>query len=274
MVQQVISLAWVGVRQHRPLTRRNFVDRSGGTVSEDVVDDMVATGMLREIGDALVPNDEWMDLGDSRRIHSVITGGGGLPMIDVQSGETLGIVDQTVTEGVLYVGTRFRQATGADSSGVYVEVTSPKRSTALAKLPSSRRGIGGLSRQLVWALAELEGINPRQWIRDGGQIQTWGGDQYNLLLCEVLRASGVGGTLESNGTAVEGLVDPLAITPLSVAAMARAVFGERKIRVSTAIKFRQPTSFLSRLGPELQKDEALASVPVDGFMRWLDECQR
>lgn len=273
-VQQIISLAWVGIRQHSHLTRTNLAERSGGTVSTHVVDDMLGTGILREVGETLVPSDEWMDIGDSRRIHSVISGTGGLPMIDVESGEILGMADRTVTEGILYVGTRFRRAAGADSSGVYVETGPPRHPTPLAKLPASRRGIGGISRQLVWALADLQGINPRQWVRNGAQLHTWGGDQYNLLLCEVLRVSGIAGAFESNATAVEGIADTRAIVPSYVRDIASKAFAEHRIRVTTAIKFRQSTSFLSRLGPELQKEEALASVPMNGFVRWLEECDR
>jgi len=94
-----------------------------------------------------------------------------------------------------------------------------------------------------------------------------------LLLCEVLRVTGVAGVFESNGTAVEGITDTRAIVPSYVRDIATKAFAEHKIRVSTAIKFRQSTSFLSRLGPELQKEEAFASVPTNGFLRWLEECE-
>lgn len=175
-VQQLLSLAWIGVRNHDPLTVSNSSERSGFAVSEDSAMDMIANGILKDVRGALVPNDDWMDVADRRQIHSVIVAAGGVPILDAHSGEPIGVADEQITSGLLYAGTRMRAATAHDSSGVYLEAPSTHSGERrLAKLPVSYGGRRGRSRQLVWALAEQEGTNPRCWRRHGAVLSTFAG---------------------------------------------------------------------------------------------------
>jgi ATP-dependent Lhr-like helicase len=172
--QQLISLAWIGVKKQYPLTLNNCLERSGFSVPEESAVDVLATGVLRDVHGALVPNDDWMDVGDQRRIHSVIVGGGGVPIYDMHSGETIGVANGNVASGMIFTGTRMQTAAAQDGSGVYVETRQTNKGSRLAKLPMSYGRRRGQSRQLVWALAAIGGHDPRAWVRQGSSIVTWG----------------------------------------------------------------------------------------------------
>ena len=152
--QQAIGAAWVGLRRDSPLTPTNLKERTGGAVSSAVVDDMVKSGVLREMRGALLPSDEWCDYGDARKLHSVLVGGGGVPLVDVHSGETIAEVSRGAdAQGTLYAGGGLRVVHGADDRGVYVGIEQGASTSRLVRLPSARGRFRGLSRQVVWSMA-------------------------------------------------------------------------------------------------------------------------
>src|SRR6266536_5546237 len=166
-----------------------------------------------------------------------------------------------------------RIATDQDGSGVYVETPSRYSSeNKLAMLPKSYGGRKGQSRQLVWALTELAGVDPRIWVRDDSGLTTYGGDDYNLLLKFLLIKRGVVGKLVHDSIGVKGLSNSVVVTPRSVSNWASEFFQGGQVPADIARKFREPTSFTAYLSTELSRKEAQASVPVAGFIRWLTEC--
>jgi len=270
--QQILSVVWAGVRDDEHLTRNEVISRTGNSVSVDTLLDMLASGVLREAGTALILSDEWMDLGDERRIHSVIAGSGGLPLIDLETGETLAEADSLETHGRIFTGGRIRVTAGADESGIYARSDIRGARTPLARLPPSRRGLSALSRQLTWSLAELSGSDPRRWTQQGSNLFTWGGDFYNIIVAEALRAAKVAQTAKPRSKYIESLPPDIKVTPATVHDLV-AQLQKAGIRLDIARKFRQSSKFFSDLSPELQKAEILRSVPFAGVMDWLQECR-
>lgn len=272
--QQILSVVWAGVRDGDHLTRDEVIHRTGNSVSADTLLDMLATGVLREAGTALIPSDEWMDLGDERRIHSVIAGLGGLPLIDLESGETLAETDSLETQGRIFTGARIRITAGADESGIYARVAGRASETKLARLPTSRRGLVGLSRQLTWSMAELSGSNPRRWMQHGNRLFTWGGDFYNIIVAEALRVGKVAQAAQPHCDFIENVPPEANVTPATVRNLVSQLLKQGSVRLDVARKFRQSSKFFSHLSSELQKIETVRSVPLHGVLGWLDECVR
>lgn len=271
--QQALSLAWIGVRLDDPLTMSNYTERTGGAVTEAVVHDMVEVGVLRNIRGALIPSDQWMDEGDERRIHSVIIGGSGLPLVDVSSGETIGSAERaTGIAGSIYAGSYLREVHASDGHGVYLGTSPKATSRGLAKLPSSWGRGRGISRQIAWAMAELSGRDPRIWVTEGGRVTTWGGSQYNSLLAALLSISGEYGAVESDANSISVSRMSRPISPTYAKELALASFSADLIPNKIAASFRDRTPYFVHLSRSLQNREAQASVPKEGFVRWLTEC--
>lgn len=271
--QQALSLAWIGARLNDPLTMLNYAERSGDAVTETAIRDMVEGGVLRDVRGALVPSDVWMDEGDQRRIHSVIVGGSGLPLVDLQSGEIIGSADRaTGIEGAIYAGSQLKAIHASDRAGVYLggSVRGPAR--PLAKLPSARGRMRGISRQLAWAMAELASQDPRVWVTDGQRVTTWGGAQYNRFLAALLSMSGEHGIVKSDakGVSVTSTVRP--IVPGYARRLALEAFAGNRIPLKVAASFREPTPYFSHLSRSLQNQEVQAALPRGGFLQWIDEC--
>ena len=271
--QQVLSAAWVGVRQDRPLTQVNVGLRTGGAVEPAVIDDMVATGALRNVRGALVPSDDWCDAGDERTIHSVIVGSGAVPIVDIHSGEVLGHGAPTDhSGGVLYSGSGLRTVRAGDDAGVYVSSGVQGQQGTLVTLPTARGARRGLSRQVVRRLAELGGEDATRWRRDGGRVLTWGGQRYNDLLRAVLIASGGPKQIRADDFGLSDVEPSRELTPTSALSLSLDVFSRGRLSGKLAEKFREGTQFLSALSPHLQAVEARRSVPQRGYLEWLGEC--
>ena len=156
--QQLLSIAWKATRTDHPLTERNIHQHTGGKEHQDVIDDMLTTGSLREVRGALIPSDELMDEGDARRIHTVLSGSSGMTLIDSISGEAVAHgLDRQIHDGVVFIGGRRRTAIVSLTGEVHLSSVSSASSTPLSRLPSTR-GKRGLSRCLVWGFAELFGV--------------------------------------------------------------------------------------------------------------------
>jgi ATP-dependent helicase Lhr and Lhr-like helicase len=270
--QQILSLAWHGVRTGRPLTVENISLRTGGFDHKDVLEGMLDAGALRSIGDSLVPNDTLMDEGDSRRIHSVILDSGKMPMIDAITGDVAAFTDGGTTTGRLFMTGSMKKLVTTASGDIHLEPLRKKESLPLGRLPSIR-GRGGLSRKVVWAIAELKGMNPRQWLRDRTSLITWGGLTYNRFLATILKQRGLvirKPTITSS--AIEGINEHAEINPEIVAQWIKTTWAEKQISVREVSHFCQGSKYLNQLAPELQNLERLNSVPYEGFIAWLGDC--
>jgi ATP-dependent Lhr-like helicase len=271
--QQVLSLAWYGVRHEQPLTRANVADRTGGLAYEDVINDMLETQALVDVRGALIPSDELMDEGDARRIHSVIAESSGTGVVDVMSGEIVAKASRgTMGEGLVFIGGRLKNVNNAADGIVYLERPPKRGKLDLARLPASR-GKKGLSRRLSWAVGELAGADPSRWSQVGGRVTTWGGSSFNRLLATVLKHRGVRGKAEVDDYGISGLELTSQVSPEEVAATATDLAERERLSADDARHFNQSSRYFNRLSPRLQRVEALRAVPWAGFLRWLGECK-
>jgi ATP-dependent Lhr-like helicase len=269
--QQIISVAWERTRRDKALTSAGLVELLADHISSETLDDMLATGALRQVGSALVPNQQWMDLGEKRRIHTVLSVPAGVPIIDLHSGEAVGVAPRNPqTTGRLFTGTRIREIRAADESGFYLGPS--RRRSALAVLPKGRRRSRGYPRRLVWAMAELQGNDPRVWSYFSGVLQTWGGGDFNRLLRESLLAMGMPEGITADSFALRG-IDSLPVrSPAEFKPLIDKAVRERRISPGAANAFRESTAQFAHLGPRLQVEEAYRAIPVDSCFRWLDRC--
>jgi ATP-dependent Lhr-like helicase len=275
--QQVLSQAWLATRNEDGLDPADLPHRTGGHHHREVLADMIATGALIRNRGVMFPNDELIEEGDVRRIHSVLLGSSGLPVLDARTGDILTQVsDRARAGGGMFVGGGFRQLSEARQGPLHLERASGLGAGRLALLPKTR-GFRGLSRPVVWAMARRNGLDPRAWIWRGGRWTTHGGGAFNSLLAAVSNHRLAPDAWRADDFGVDG-PDPGAIRPppLSLSeiidATATAV-ADHSALSAVAVKFVQPSRYRYRLSDALRKAEARASLPVPAFLRWIAECR-
>lgn len=275
--QQVLSQAWLATRSEDGLEPADLARRTGGHDHGSVLTDMIATGALNRNRGVVFPNDELIEDGDERRIHSVLLGGGGLPVLDARTGEVVTQVsDRGQTGGKMFVGGGFRQLKEARQGPLHLEKPSGSGDNRLALLPSTR-GMRGLSRPVVWALARRDGLDPTTWNWRGGRWTTYGGGAFNNLLAAILGHRFAPDVWRANDFGIDG-PDPGAVRPppLSFPELVEATeaaVADPNALSAVAAKFVQPSRYRSRLSDELRKAEACASLPVPAFLRWIARCR-
>lgn len=265
--QQILSLAWWGVRANSPLTRQNMHERSGGSVREETLEDMLATEAIQNHRGALIPSAHWYDVGEARKIHSVIVGPSGLPLVDLATGEQIGAAGTGGLRGRIFAGTRITAVRGSDDAGVYVS-GAHGRPGALARLPGTRGRKTGVSRPVMWGLAESGRKDPRRWQRAADGVTTWGGADYNTLLAHVV-GERLGAAVTSDEYGLGALPSDAKITPATVLEWATEAKTRGPVPQKIARKFRAESAFFTSLSPELQRVEIQNSVPWDGLLAWL-----
>ncbi|GAB6056906.1 hypothetical protein JCM31598_43340 [Desulfonatronum parangueonense] len=272
--QQVLSHCWHGIRHGHPVTRKSIAKRTGGDDLESIIEDMLETGALRDIGGALIPNDDLIDIGDKRQIHSTIVGTKGRMVTDATSGDTVANFEgYGYTKGSVFVAGNIKKLVESPNGDIFVEKpSSGVKDYSLARLPSSR-GKQGFSRRLVWAVAELHNETPNIWKIKKTKLYTWGGTGYNNLLKFYLRLMLPGLTLNSDDYGLSEWPIDVIIQPKEIKKFTEEISRSGSISLDIAAQFRQPTNFFTKLGKDLQRAETLNSVPMHGFLTWLDECE-
>lgn len=272
--QQVLSLAWRGVRMEKPLTLKNSIQLAGGVDHKEVINDMLTTGALKEIGKSLIPTDELMDEGDKRLIHTVILGSANRPIYDMESGEALAYTSgDAMDTGLMFIGGKMKRAVESANGDVYLEPAHNNKKKRLVRLPSSR-GKRGLSRNLIWATSKLEEQNPKQWIRYGNYLITWGGFNFNKLIEIILKYAITAKNLRPDDIGIDGLNEQIQVDPEKVYKWAEKIRDSGKITFKDAYQFLNASRYLQSLSRDLQRIEAINSIPFPSFFRWLDECKR
>jgi ATP-dependent Lhr-like helicase len=108
--QQILSLCWRATRQDRPLTLASLTKEAGTKDHEPIVKDMIETGALLDVRGALIPADRLMDEGDAGRIHTVIVGQQGSPIVDIRTGKpALRDADEHSVGAAIFVGGSMRR---------------------------------------------------------------------------------------------------------------------------------------------------------------------
>ena len=271
--QQVLSIAWRATRLDQALTRQRLVELTGDPGHLDVVEDMLVTGCLRDVHGALVPSDELLDEGDRREIHSVIVGGGGVPIVDSQTGEVLATGGKQAMGGTVFLG-RFAALDASRTEAMYVDRSAGRTGRHLARLQTGRSGDRGLSRPVMWAMAKAAGRDPRVWDVDGRRLQTWGGRRYNTLLAALVRSRDRSARVTVDDVGLLGLEDPDAWTPDLFERLAAELQAAASLPLEEARRFRDPSRYLSHLSRELQSEEARRAVPFGPVRTWLRGCSR
>lgn len=275
--QQVLSQAWLATRTEDGLEPGDMERRTGGHAHAAVLADMLATGAVNHNRGVVFPNDSLIEEGDERRIHSVILGGGGLPVLDARTGDVLTQVsDRGQAGGRMFVAGGFRQLRDTRQGPMHLEVAERGRASRLALLPKTR-GTRGLSRPVVWALARREGLDPRIWIWRGGRWATHGGGAFNSLLAAVLSHHFAPETWRADDFGVDGpdpgAARPPPLTLADLTVITQAAVADPTALTAAAAKFVQPSKYRTRLSRELQTVEARASLPVPAFLRWIAMCR-
>ncbi|MBV5330377.1 MAG: DEAD/DEAH box helicase [Chlorobium sp.] len=271
--QQILSYAWRGVSKDRsPLMMQNFVDRVCDAGHRKVLDDMLSTGALQDIGSALIPSDDLMDEGERRQIHSILAKSRKTEMIDIGSGDVLVSAPghQAGQYGAIFIGGTIKNVVEFPDGSVGLMPTQGNQH-GLITLPSSR-GKRGLNRNIVWALAEIAGENPRVWRVEGNRLFTWGGDDYNKLLILILKLSERKDEFRFDCHAIVGRYDFHKITARKILDMGTDVKKNQSITAYDAESFCCKNRFFSLLSPSMQREEVMNSIPFDGFFKWLLEC--
>jgi ATP-dependent Lhr-like helicase len=275
--QQVLSQAWYATRNEDGLVPVDLPRRTGGHQHAAVISDMISTGALIRNRGVVFPNDKLIEEGDERRIHSVLLGGGGLPVLDARTGDTLTqVANRAQAGGRMFVGGGFRQLSGARQGPLHLEKVSGPRERRLAMLPKTR-GFGGLSRPLVWAMTRRIGLDPTVWIWVGGRWTTNGGGAFNRMLAAILGHRFAPDVWRADDFGVDG-PDPGAMRPPPVSlselvAATVAALDHPNALSSVAAKLAQPSKYRNNLSAELRMAEARAGLPVPGFLRWIAECR-
>ncbi len=270
--QQVLSLTWWAVRNGQALTRSAIKRWSGYHSHSDVIDDMLETGVLKNVRGALIPSDEWMDIGDKRRIHSVIVGGCGLPVVDMFSGEIVAAWGQNnnMSGSVYFAGNLKRLQSSVDGQK-YLEGERGE-SGKLAKLPTSRNR-NGVSRTIIWGMARQRGFDPESWLFYNDILITWGGILYNKLLLTILEYNNIVKKCTADALSVKGIDKPENIILSKIHELALVSLTNRNLPRKMTRGFLVKTAFFSSLSPKIQSIEEQNSVPFPGFLKWIDECK-
>ncbi|MBU0662947.1 MAG: DEAD/DEAH box helicase [Proteobacteria bacterium] len=269
--QQILSYAWRGVsRDNKPLTMQNLEERTGVHGHEPVVNDMLKTGALENHRGALIPSIDLMDQGEKRKIHTTISGSATMTMVDSSSGETLiATSGQNVTSGALFVGGKMKQVTSHVDGTVSLE--KGRAGQQLSALPATR-GRRGLSRRIIWALAETSGYDPHHWSYEGNRLTTWGGSDYNQLFAIVLKRFGVARDVVADEYCISGVPSGTDISPQQLRSWTETLMRSQDIPVKDAQKFCDRSRYFSHLSNDMQAEEAFRSIPFQGFLSWLQEC--
>lgn len=273
--QQVLSLAWWAARHDDGLLLHEVATRTGGHDHEQVITDMLSTGVLQKTRGAVFPNDDLISEEDKRRIHSVIVGGGGQTVLDARSGDVVVQVEGRHQAGSrLFVGGRFRELRDAASGPMHLEASVGEPRGRLARLPKTR-GSRGLSRSIVWALARQQGRDPRGWTWAGGRWTTHGGADLNRLLAALLDRRLATRIWRADDFGVD-CSDPWMDRPVAsmtdLGDLLDTVLLQPQTLTTVAQNFLQPSRYRRLLSNDLQLSESISSIPVGSFRRWIAQC--
>ncbi len=268
-VQQIISHAWSGLRNGRPLNDENLSHRTGESGFESVISDMVNNGHLKVVGGYYVPSDELMDQGDRREIHTVIASGSEKAVIDAQTGEILAKVSGHLEEGMVYLGGKVKMVENSNQGTMILESSRTSDFHMISKIPATSSR-SGLPRRIIWQYASLAGKNPRIWHKTGHQLMTWGGLDNNRLLAILCEMHGLRG-ISADNFGLVGVPDFFQLNPDVIKSWVEDG-SLAKLPLEGAKHFRQPSKYFSLLGNELKSQEIRAAIPTGPFKAWIDDC--
>ena len=270
--QQVLSLAWHGVRSSSPLTIKNISEKTGGFSHDDVIHDMLSQGFLIERQKALIPSDDLMDEGDRRNIHTVIGAPAGRQIIDAKTGQIVARLEGQIGEGLVFLNGHLKEIKDTLSNQVFLETKDRKSQQTISKLPATR-GKRGLSWTVCWELAKQLNFDSHRWDLSNGYLRTWGGKVNNHILAHLCRSHGIKEALKADDFGVSGILPEHNVNVDIVTQWVETFDRDTSFTLKEANWFREPTAYYTKLGTTLKKTEALNSIPMEGFVNWLNACR-
>ena len=271
--QQIASLCWRATRQERGLTLSGLAKKSGTTQHETAVNDMIDTGSLTSSRGALIPSDRLMDEADAGRIHSVIAGQPGNPVLDSRTGDPAmrDAADPSWGDAVFISGTMRQLMQGTDGTSFLGGTVS--RSRPLARIQAAGPSIP-VSRSVIWRLARQLGHDPTIWRLMSNELRTWGGVRFNRLIAAYLAQSTSNASFTPSAIGVTG---PVSLDKISVEAVRDWAFQtqqENSLPLEIAGKFTNSSRFLNQLSNGLAAEEKRNSVPWSALQNWLRRVRR
>jgi ATP-dependent Lhr-like helicase len=271
--QQVLSFAWKGtVRGSTPLNINKISDVTCDDTNNEIVNDMLETGALRVFGDSLIPSDDFIDIGERRLLHTVLSGGATTKITDGTTGDPLlNLPGKSMGSGFLFVGGAIKQLVTHPAGDVSLERTSGSAGY-LVQLPATR-GKRQLSRNVVWSIARQKNEDPRIWKYYGKEIMTWGGE-YNRLLALLIKINMKFQNIKvvADEYTVKSSHDLPDISPAVALEWCMSFEKNTDVTLHEILPFCEKGRFFSDLSGKLQWQEAFRSIPLPGFKRWLSQC--
>lgn len=266
--QQVLSLCWRATREDRPLSIAALAAEADTGEHVTAVRDMLETGCLADVRGALIPCDRLMDEADAGRIHTVISGRVGTPVIDMRTGKpAIRDADESTAGGAVFHGGSMRRLVAAPGGGTYLGGQA-SRSHSLARIRATGPA-APVSRSIVWGLARQGGFDPARWQLGGAELVTWGGATFNTLLAALFTRAAPKRRFSATPEAVLGPVQSLDVSLARVREMAATAEHSGDLPLDVAVKFTNPSRFIVELSNELAATEKRRSVPWESFRRWL-----
>jgi ATP-dependent Lhr-like helicase len=270
--QQVLSLAWHGVRSGNPLTIRNISEKTGGFSHDDVIHDMLSQGFLIERQKALIPSDDLMDEGDRRNIHTVIGAPAGRQIIDAKTGQIVARSEGQIGKGLVFLDGHLKEIKEPLSDRVFLETKDCTSKQTISKLPATR-GKLGLSWIVCWELAKQLNFDPHRWDLSNNYLRTWGGKVNNQILAHLCKSHGIKEALKADDFGVNGILPEHNIDLDVVTQWIESFDRATSFSFKDATWFKEPTAYYSKLGTTLRKTEAFNSIPIQEFVNWLNACK-
>ena len=267
--QQVMSLAWFETQHDRPLSPKRLVNMSNTNSHETVIDDMLAEGHLRNIQNALIPSDDFMDNIGSGRIHTVIMGGTSNEVYDHTTGEhALNDAEEITTGGAIYHEGRLRQLDSGQEGKLYLG-KEMSDNQPLAELKRMNKA-PSKSRCVIWAIARQNNFDPSRWLYSENTLVTWGGKQLNKLLSTVLMQS-TEKKYKSSDTSIIGDYYEIELSLHAITKLAKQVEAANQLPEYSIKVFNNPGSHFKYLSHELKEVEQLRAVPWSTLFNWLEK---
>jgi len=163
-------------------------------------------------------------------------------------------------DGVVFIGGRRRTAVVSPAGESYLSHVSATRGMPLARLPAAR-GKRGLSRRLVWGIAEISGFDPKRWQVEGNCLRTWGGHDFNRLLSIVLMQSKAAEKIIADDFSITSQDWHFIPEPARVRALTVKIRESGRLSARSAGGFREPTRYITQLSKKLQGIETLNAIP-------------
>mgnify|MGYP003584015054 CR=1 FL=1 len=271
--QQVLSFAWKGtLRGSIPLKISNISDVTCEDTNDEIANDMLNTGALRAFGDTLVPSDDFIDIGERRLLHTVLTGAATTKITDGVTGDTLlNLPGKSMGSGLLFVGGKIKKLVTHPAGDVSLERTRIS-SGDLFQLPATR-GKRWLSRNVVWAIARQQNENPQIWKYYGNEIVTWGGE-YNRFFALLIKINlkSVNIKVMADEYTVKSSHNLSDISPTVALEWCMSLENNSDVPLHEILAFCEKGRFFNNLSGRLQWQEAFSSIPFSGFKRWLFQC--